>query len=51
MLELWLSNGVWITSFYLIMTGISSAIASTLATALWVQLFWPRAAGKSPLDR
>lgn len=28
-------------AFYLIMTGISSAIASTLATALWVQLFGP----------
>jgi hypothetical protein len=28
-------------AFYLIMTGVSSAIASTLATALWVQLFGP----------
>ncbi|WP_394661946.1 MFS transporter [uncultured Pantoea sp.] len=41
MLALWLSNSVWVTPFYLIMTGISSAIASTLATALWVQLFGP----------
>ncbi|NIE71685.1 MFS transporter [Pantoea sp. Acro-807] len=41
MLTLWLSNSVWVTPFYLIMTGISSAIASTLATALWVQLFGP----------
>jgi len=41
MLALWLSNGQWVTPFYLIMTGISSAIASTLATALWVQLFGP----------
>ena len=40
-LALWLSNSVWVTPFYLIMTGISSAIASTLATALWVQLFGP----------
>jgi len=41
MLALWLSNSVWVTPFYLIMTGISSAIASSLATALWVQLFGP----------
>lgn len=41
MLALWLSSSQWITPFYLIMTGISSAIASTLATALWVQLFGP----------
>ena len=41
MLALWLSNGQWVTPFYLIMTGVSSAIASTLATALWVQLFGP----------
>ena len=41
MLALWLSNSVWVTPFYLLMTGISSAIASTLATALWVQLFGP----------
>ncbi|WP_343055194.1 MFS transporter [Pantoea pleuroti] len=41
MLALWLSNSVWVTPFYLIMTGISSAIASTLVTALWVQLFGP----------
>ncbi|MCW0314550.1 hypothetical protein NB694_004350 [Pantoea ananatis] len=41
MLALWLSNSMWVTPFYLIMTGISSAIASTLATALWVQLFGP----------
>lgn len=41
MSALWLSNGQWVTPFYLIMTGISSAIASTLATALWVQLFGP----------
>ena len=39
MLALWLSSSQWITPFYLIMTGVSSAIASTLATALWVQLF------------
>lgn len=41
MFALWFSNGLWVTPFYLIMTGISSAIASTLATALWVQLFGP----------
>ncbi|MGK3141714.1 MFS transporter [Pantoea sp. C2G6] len=41
MLALWLSSSQWVTPFYLIMTGISSAIASTLATALWVQLFGP----------
>lgn len=41
MFALWLSDGQWVTPFYLIMTGISSAIASTLATALWVQLFGP----------
>lgn len=41
MLALWLSSSLWVTPFYLIMTGISSAIASTLATALWVQLFGP----------
>ncbi|MCX3310998.1 hypothetical protein ORN12_18725 [Pantoea vagans] len=41
MLALWLSNSMWVTLFYLIMTGISSAIASTLATAVWVQLFGP----------
>lgn len=39
MLSLWLSDSLWVAPFYLIMTGISSAIASTLATALWVQLF------------
>ena len=39
MLALWLSKSQWVTPFYLIMTGVSSAIASTLATALWVQLF------------
>lgn len=39
MLALWLSNSQWVAPFYLIMTGVSSAIASTLATALWVQLF------------
>lgn len=39
MLALWLSSSQWVTPFYLIMTGVSSAIASTLATALWVQLF------------
>lgn len=41
MLALWLSNSQWVAPFYLIMTGVSSAIASTLATALWVQLFGP----------
>ncbi|HBQ80940.1 MAG TPA: MFS transporter [Erwinia persicina] len=41
MLALWLSSSQWVTPFYLIMTGISSAIASTLATALWVQPFGP----------
>jgi len=41
MLALWLSSSQWVTPFYLIMTGVSSAIASTLATALWVQLFGP----------
>lgn len=39
MLALWLSSSQWVTPFYLITTGVSSAIASTLATALWVQLF------------
>ena len=39
MLALWLSSSQWVTPFYLIMTGVSSAIASTLATALWVQLY------------
>ncbi len=39
MLALWLSSSQWVTPFYLIVTGVSSAIASTLATALWVQLF------------
>jgi len=38
-LALWLSMSQWVTQFYLIVTVISSAIASTLATALWVQLF------------
>lgn len=39
LLALWLSSSQWVTPFYLIMIGVSSAIASTLATALWVQLF------------
>ncbi|HFK5675451.1 MFS transporter [Pantoea dispersa] len=39
MLALWLSSSQWVTPFYLIVTGVSSAIASTLATALWGQLF------------
>lgn len=38
MLALWSSNSQWVTPFYLIMTGVSSAIASTLATSLWMQL-------------
>ena len=41
MSALWLSNGQWVIPFYLVMTGISPAIASKLATALWVQLFGP----------
>ncbi|WP_340278912.1 MFS transporter [Pantoea agglomerans] len=39
MVALWLSSSQWVTPFYLIVTGVSSAIASMLATALWVQLF------------
>jgi len=46
MLALWLSNSMWVTPFYLIVTGISSAIASTLGTALWVQLFGPEQLAK-----
>nr|WP_314510335.1 hypothetical protein [uncultured Pantoea sp.] len=41
MLALWLSNNVWVTPFYPIMTGKLSAIECTLATAQCVQLFGP----------
>lgn len=52
MLALWLSNSVWVTPFYPIMTGILSAIVSKLATALWVQLFGPAqlAKGRSAVE-
>lgn len=41
LLALALSRSPWIAPVYLILAGISSAIASTLATALWVELYGP----------
>lgn len=42
MFSIWISSSEWVVPFYLIMIGVSSAIASTLSTALWVQLFGPK---------
>lgn len=41
MLALAMSDSIWAAPVYLILTGISSAVASTLATALWMQLYGP----------
>ncbi len=41
MLTLFFSTAAWTAPVYLILTGISSGIAATLATALWVELFGP----------
>jgi MFS family permease len=41
MLFLGLSDAPWVAPAYLILTGMSSAVASTLATALWVELYGP----------
>ncbi len=46
MLALALSNSVWVAPVYLILTGVSSAVASTLATALWMQLYGPEQLGR-----
>ena len=39
MVMLYLSSSVWIAPLYLVLTGVSSAVASTLSTALWMQLY------------
>jgi MFS family permease len=39
MLALMLSTSIWAAPVYLIMAGLSAAVASTLATALWVELY------------
>jgi MFS family permease len=41
MLALSLSDSIWVAPIYLVLTGITSAIAGTLATALWVELYGP----------
>ena len=41
MAALWLSNSIWAAPVYLITIGLSAAVASTLATALWVELYGP----------
>ncbi|MFN3511950.1 MAG: MFS transporter [Phenylobacterium sp.] len=35
------SDSPWVAPVYLVLSGVSSAIAGTLATALWVQLYGP----------
>ena len=39
MVAVYLSSSIWIAPLYLILTGISSAVASTLSTALWMPLY------------
>jgi hypothetical protein len=41
MLALTVMNSIWAAPLYLILAGLSSAVASTLATALWVELYGP----------
>lgn len=41
MLALWASGSIWAAPVYLILAGLSAAVASTLATALWVELYGP----------
>jgi MFS family permease len=41
MAALTLLNSIWAAPLYLILAGLSSAVASTLATALWVELYGP----------
>ena len=41
MLILSLSDSLWAAPAYLILSGMSSAVASTLATSLWVELYGP----------
>jgi MFS family permease len=41
MLILAVSDSLWAAPAYLILTGMSSAVASTLTTALWVDLYGP----------
>ena len=41
MLTLFFSTSVWTAPIYLILTGVSSGIGATLATALWVDLYGP----------
>jgi MFS family permease len=39
MAALFLTNSIWAAPAYLILSGLSSAVASTLATSLWVDLY------------
>jgi predicted MFS family arabinose efflux permease len=41
MLALAVSDSIWVAPIYLILIGLTSAVASTLATALWVELYGP----------
>jgi predicted MFS family arabinose efflux permease len=41
MLALTVSDSIWVAPVYLILAGLSAAVASTLATALWVELYGP----------
>jgi MFS family permease len=41
MLALVVSTSIWAAPVYLILAGLTSAVASTLATALWVELYGP----------
>jgi hypothetical protein len=41
MLALTVSRSIWAAPVYLILAGLSAAVASTLATALWVELYGP----------
>lgn len=41
MLVLALSDALWAAPTYLILTGVSLAISSTLSTAIWMQLYGP----------
>jgi len=41
MLLLFLTDSLWVAPAYLVLAGISSAIAGTLGTALWVELYGP----------
>lgn len=46
MVALYLSSSIWVAPLYLILTGVSSAVASTLSTALWMQLYGQEQLGR-----